>query len=79
MTKAEKIIQDLSDVSLLESVRALTATEIPADAPIRDLCSKVYNVPIESTTLLQIIGLAPLLAKEVAYRYELVCKEEGLM
>jgi hypothetical protein len=67
---ANEVIAKLSNEELYDIVRDLNSPTgvIYADATIRRVASIINGVPVAETNLLQIIGLAPIVALELAHR-----------
>lgn len=73
MEENVKLIQCLDDITIIKISKELAGLDsmyIPMDAEIRKLCSKIWCVSIEKTTVLMFSSVAVELAKDLALRLE---------
>jgi hypothetical protein len=68
-TNAELEIEKLATEELLSCISRLSASTHSPNSPLRKLAAKVFNVPVNDTTLSQFMVLSTPLAQEMATRY----------
>ena len=75
--KANEIIKSLTNKQLSDIAHDLNSQTgmIAMDGTTRLVASKVYDIPVTEVNLLQILGLAPLVALELSHRLD-SCKED---
>ena len=63
-----KILEKKSTAELIQIANELNMMFIPCDGLCRKVAAEIFNVSIEETNLVQLIGLAPALSLELAKR-----------
>lgn len=63
-------MKNISDNTLLKAIEQLKLSSVPYDAELRQICSIVFNCPIEQTTVMQFVTVGAMLAEEMAERYK---------
>lgn len=65
---SHEIISRLSNDELYDIALSLNMPAVTDDALLRQVASRVFNVPTNETTIVQMLSFAPVIALELAYR-----------
>ena len=76
MELIKKILKQKTDGELIQLANELNMIFIPCDGLCRKIASEIFNVPVNETSLIQVIGIAPALALELSERFALLKKSK---